>query len=136
MSAVGRGTVVFAKVGGQSMAKTGKTITRVDLYNAVYQEVGLSRAESSAFVELVLKEVTDCLANGEALKLSSFGSFIVRKKGQRIGRNPKNGVEVSISPRRVLAFKPSAILKRRINSNTSDRNALSLEESHPSVLAD
>jgi nucleoid DNA-binding protein len=70
-------------------------------------------------------EVTDCLAKGEALKLSSFGSFIVRKKGQRLGRNPKNGIEVSISPRRVLVFEPSAILKRRINSDTSDRNALS-----------
>jgi integration host factor subunit alpha len=122
-------------LGAQAMAKTGKTITRVDLYHAVYQEVGLSRAELSAFVELVLKEITDCLAKGEALKLSSFGSFIVRKKGQRIGRNPKNGVEVPISPRRVIVFKPSAILKQRINSNTSDRK-LSLEESHPSVLAD
>ena len=118
------------------MAKTGKALTRVDLYNAVYQEVRLSRAESSAFVELVLKEITDCLAKGEALKLSSFGSFIVRKKGQRIGRNPKNGIEVPISPRRVIVFKPSCILKQRINSNTSDSNALSLEESHPSVLAD
>ena len=118
------------------MAKTGKTITRVDLYSAVYQKVGLSRAESSAFVELVLKEITDCLANGEALKLSSFGSFIVRKKGQRTGRNPKNGVEVPISPRRVIVFKSSAVLKRRISSNTSDRSALSFEDSHPSVLAD
>jgi integration host factor subunit alpha len=118
------------------MAKTGKTITRVDLYNAVHQEVGLSRAESSAVVELVLKEVTDCLAKGEALKLSSFGSFIVRKKGQRIGRNPKNGIEVPISPHRVLVFKPSAILKQRINSNTFRQHALSLEESHRSVLAD
>jgi integration host factor subunit alpha len=100
-----------------------------------FTEVGLSRAESSGFVELVLKEITDCLVKGEALKLSSFGSFIVRKKGQRIGRNPKNGIEVPISPRRVIVFKSSAILKRRISSNTSDRSALSLEESHPSVLA-
>jgi integration host factor subunit alpha len=117
------------------MTKPVKTLTRVDLYNAVYQKVGLSRTESSAFVELVLKEITDCLANGETLKLSSFGSFVVRKKGQRIGRNPKNGIEVAISPRRVIVFKPSAILKQRINSKISDNSSLSLEESRPSVPA-
>jgi integration host factor subunit alpha len=78
--------------------------------------VGLSRTESSAFVELVLKEITDCLEKGETVKLSSFGSFMVRKKGQRIGRNPKTGTEVPISPRRVMVFKPSAILKQRINA--------------------
>src|SRR3974377_684862 len=73
---------------GQAMSGTGKTVTRVDLWEAVYQKVGLSRTESSAFVELVLKEITDCLEKGETVKLSSFGSFMVRKKGQRIGRNP------------------------------------------------
>ena len=97
------------------MTGTGKTVTRVDLCEAVYQKVGLSRTESSAFVELVLKEITDCLEKGETVKLSSFGSFMVRKKGQRIGRNPKTGTEVPISPRRVMVFKPSAILKQRIN---------------------
>jgi len=86
---------------------------------AVYQKVGLSRTESSAFVELVLKEITDCLEKGETVKLSSFGSFMVRKKGQRIGRNPKTGTEVPISPRRVMVFKPSAILKQRINGHSS-----------------
>ncbi len=80
-----------------------------------YQKVGLSRTESAAFVELVLKEITDCLERGETVKLSSFGSFVVRKKGERIGRNPKTGTEVPISPRRVMVFKPSAILKQRIN---------------------
>jgi integration host factor subunit alpha len=93
----------------------GKTITRADLSEAVYQKVGLSRTESAALVELVLQEVTDCLERGETVKLSSFGSFVVRKKGQRIGRNPKTGKEVPISPRRVMVFKPSAILKQRIN---------------------
>ena len=93
------------------MTGTGKTVTRVDLCEAVYQKVGLSRTESSAFVELVLKEITDCLEKGETVKLSSFGSFMVRKKGQRIGRNPKTGTEVPISPRRVMVFKPSAILE-------------------------
>lgn len=94
---------------------TGKTVTRVDLSEAVYSKVGLSRTESAAFVELVLKEITDCLERGETVKLSSFGSFVVRHKGERIGRNPKTGTEVPISPRRVMVFKPSAILKQRIN---------------------
>src|SRR5881409_1717543 len=78
---------------------TGKTVTLADLCEAVYQKVGLSRTESSTLVELVLKEITDCLERGETVKLSSFGSFVVRKKGQRIGRNPKTGKEVPISPR-------------------------------------
>jgi integration host factor subunit alpha len=104
------------------MTGTGKTVTRVDLCEAVYQKVGLSRTESSAFVELVLKEITDCLEKGETVKLSSFGSFMVRKKGQRIGRNPKTGTEVPISPRRVMVFKPSAILKQRINGHSPAAN--------------
>src|SRR5713101_1266307 len=87
---------------------TEKTVTRADLCEAVYQKVGLSRTESAALVELVLKEITDCLERGETVKLSSFGSFVVRKKGQRIGRNPKTGTEVPISPRRVMVFKPTA----------------------------
>jgi integration host factor subunit alpha len=98
---------------------TVRTITRVDLYAAVYEKVGLSRSESSAIVESVLKEITDTLAKGETVKLSSFGSFMVRKKGQRIGRNPKTGTEATISPRRVVAFKPSAILKQQINAKQS-----------------
>jgi integration host factor subunit alpha len=92
----------------------GKTITRVDLYAAVYDKVGLSRSASLALVESVLKEITDALAKGETVKLSTFGSFIVRKKGQRIGRNPKTGTEVPISPRRVIVFKPSTILKQQV----------------------
>ena len=98
-------------------AVSGKTITRADLCEAVYQKLGLSRTESAALVELVLQEITDCLERGETVKLSSFGSFVVRKKGQRIGRNPKTGKEVPISPRRVMVFKPSAILKQRINAD-------------------
>ena len=101
-------------------AMTGKTVTRADLCEAVYQKVGLSRTESAALVELVLKEITDCLERGETVKLSSFGSFVVRKKGQRIGRNPKTGKEVPISPRRVMVFKPSAILKQRINNGAAE----------------
>jgi integration host factor subunit alpha len=97
---------------------TGKTIKRADLCNAVYQKVGLSRAESATLLELVLKEITDCLERGETVKLSSFGSFVVRKKRQRMGRNPKTGKAVPILPRRVLVFKASDTLKRRINPPT------------------
>lgn len=93
----------------------GQTITRADLCEAVYQKLGLSRAESSDLVEAVLREISDTLAKGETVKLSSFGSFVVRKKGERIGRNPKTGVEVPITPRQVLVFKPSNVMKARIN---------------------
>ena len=93
----------------------GRTVTRADLSEAVYQKVGLSRTESAALVELVLDELCDCLAQGESVKLSSFGSFVVREKGERVGRNPKTGIEVPIEPRRVMVFKPSNVLKARIN---------------------
>jgi integration host factor subunit alpha len=94
---------------------TGRTITRADLSEAVYSRLGLSRAESAELVELVLSEIGDTLAKGETVKLSSFGSFVVREKGERVGRNPKTGVEVPITPRRVLVFKPSNVMKQRIN---------------------
>ena len=94
----------------------GNTITRAHLSEAVYQEVGLSRNESADLVELVLEEVTDALARGEMVKISSFGSFSVRRKGQRVGRNPKTGEEVPILPRQVLVFRPSHVLKNRIKS--------------------
>jgi len=94
---------------------TTKTVTRADLSEAVYQKVGLSRTESAALVETVLDEIADTLEKGEVVKLSSFGSFVVRGKGQRVGRNPKSGQEVPIPPRKVLVFKPSNILKGRIN---------------------
>ena len=93
-----------------------KTITRAELSEAVYQRIGLSRMDSSELVELVLREISDTLAAGETVKLSSFGSFLVRDKGARVGRNPKTGIEVPIEPRHVLSFKPSNILKQRINS--------------------
>ena len=91
-----------------------RTVTRADLVEAVYQKVGLSRAESSGLVEMVLGELSDTIARGETVKLSSFGSFVVRAKGERIGRNPKTGVEVPITPRRVLTFKPSNILRAQV----------------------
>jgi integration host factor subunit alpha len=97
------------------MTKAGRALTRVELYDAVYRKVALSRSESSALVELVLKKIADTVASGQTVKLSSFGTFAVRKKGQRIGRNPKTGVSVPITPRRVVVFKASTIMKKRIN---------------------
>ncbi|MCZ6590951.1 MAG: integration host factor subunit alpha [Alphaproteobacteria bacterium] len=96
----------------------GMTVTRSDLTEAVYQEVGLSRNESAQLVESVLREIVDTLAQGEAVKLSSFGTFSVVNKAQRIGRNPKTGEEVPILPRRVLVFRASHVLKDRINTTT------------------
>ena len=93
----------------------GKTVTRSDLSEAVYQTVGLSRTESADLVELFIDEICACIVRGESVKVSSFGSFIIRSKGQRVGRNPKTGEEVPISPRRVMVFKPSNVLKQRIN---------------------
>lgn len=96
-------------------AESGYTVTRADLANAVYREVGLSRAESAEFVHIFFEEICQAAERGETIKLSSFGSFVVRSKKQRIGRNPKTGVEVPISPRRVMVFKPSNVLKTRVN---------------------
>jgi integration host factor subunit alpha len=93
-----------------------ETVTRAQLSEAVYQEVGLSRNESAALVETVLDEIADALARGETVKISSFGSFGVRQKGQRIGRNPKTGDEVPIEPRHVLVFRASHVLKDQINT--------------------
>jgi integration host factor subunit alpha len=95
---------------------TEKTITRAQLSEAVYQEVGLSRNESADLLEAVLTEISGALSRGETVKISSFGSFSVRGKGQRVGRNPKTGEEVPILPRRVLVFRPSQLLKKRIGS--------------------
>ena len=121
---------------------SGKTVTRADLYQAIYQKIGLSRTQSATLVELVLKEITDCLERGETVKLSSFGLFVVRKKGQRMGRNPKTGEEAPISPRRVVVFKPSEVLKQRINAprsqghlNESWKDSASLFEEDGRVLA-
>ena len=94
---------------------TGRTITRADLCEAVYKKVGLSRAESAELVEMLIDEVVETLERGENVKLSGFGSFMLRDKGQRIGRNPKTGVEVPIAPRRVMVFKPSPVMKTRMN---------------------
>ncbi len=99
-----------------------RTVTRADLSEAVYQEVGLSRNESADLVESVLNEISDALVRGEMGKLSSFGGFAVRQNGERVGRNPETGEEVPILPRRVLVFRASHVLKNRINSALSRSN--------------
>ena len=98
----------------------GKTVTRAELSEAVYQKVGVSRAEAAKLVEQVLGEICDSLTTGETLKLSGFGTFTVRSKGERVGRNPKTGVEVPIEQRKVTVFKPSNVLKAHINGEDSD----------------
>ena len=91
-----------------------RTMTRAQLGESIYQEVGLSRNESAELLEMVLGEISSALAASETVKISSFGSFSVREKGERIGRNPKTGDEVPILPRKVLVFRPSQLLKARI----------------------
>lgn len=91
------------------------TVTRAHLAESVYQEVGLSRNDSAQFVDVILEEVSKALVSGDMVKLSSFGSFQVRSKAQRIGRNPKTGEEVPILPRRVLVFRASHVLKDKVN---------------------
>lgn len=93
---------------------TGRTVTRADLAEAVFRRVGLSRTESALLVEMVIDEVCETIARGETVKLSSFATFQVREKNERIGRNPKTGEEVPILPRRVVSFKASNVLKDRI----------------------
>ncbi|MFN4271543.1 MAG: integration host factor subunit alpha [Aliihoeflea sp.] len=106
----------------------GKTITRADLAEAVYKKVGLSRTESAQLVEMVLEEICEAIVRGETVKLSSFATFQVRSKNERVGRNPKTGQEVPILPRRVMTFKASNVLKRRILRNHQAKTA-KVEES-------
>ena len=98
----------------------GRTVTRAQLAEAVYQQVGLSRSESAELVDSILDEVGDALVNEGEVKISSFGTFIVRQKGERIGRNPKTGEEVPILPRKVLVFRASQVLKSRINGESGE----------------
>ncbi len=95
------------------MSEVG-TLTRADLADSVHRAIGLSRAESASLVESILAGMCDALSDGENVKISGFGSFILRDKGERIGRNPKTGVEVPIAPRRVLTFRASQSMRERI----------------------
>jgi integration host factor subunit alpha len=92
----------------------GGTLTRADLSDSIHAKLGLSRAESSSFVERVLYYMCHALSEGQNVKISGFGSFILRDKGERVGRNPKTGVEVPIAPRRVMTFRASQIMRDRI----------------------
>jgi integration host factor subunit alpha len=105
--------VITASFSGYRMADAG-TLTRADLAEALHREVGLSRADSSGLVEAILRHLCEALARGENVKISGFGSFILRDKGERIGRNPKTGIEVAIAPRRVLTFRASQMVRERI----------------------
>jgi integration host factor subunit alpha len=111
------------------------TVTRADLAEAVYQEVGLSRNDSATLVETVLGEIVDALTQGQTVKISSFGSFSVRQKGQRVGRNPKTGEEVPILPRRVLVFRASHVLKNRINRSMTKAQAAAAPSAAPAATA-
>jgi len=95
------------------MTKTG-TLTRADLAESLHQEVGLSRSDSAEVVEQILVEMCEALSRGENVKISGFGTFVLRDKGERIGRNPKTGIEVPIAPRRVLTFRASQMMRDRI----------------------
>ena len=95
------------------MASAG-TLTRADLADAMHREVGLSRTDSSKIVEQILEHMCQALSHGENVKISGFGTFVLRDKGERVGRNPKTGVEVPIEPRRVLTFRASQMMRERI----------------------
>lgn len=112
-----RGTVTPHE--GNIMAD--KTLTRMDLSEAVFRNVGLSRNESATLVSQVLQHVSDALVNDEQVKVSGFGTFSTRNKNARVGRNPKTGEEAPIPPRRVLTFRPSHLMKDRIASENSPR---------------
>jgi len=103
----------MADAGNIRRPDTG-TLTRADLADVVHQEIGLSRSESANIVERILYHMCHSLSEGQNVKISGFGSFILRDKGERIGRNPKTGIEVPIAPRRVLTFRASQIMRERI----------------------
>ena len=94
-----------------------KTLTRQDISEALYREIGLSKHESALMLESVLEQISKALIYGENVKLSSFGTFYSRQKRERIGRNPKTGVTATINARRVVSFKPSKLMKERINNS-------------------
>lgn len=108
-------TVIAPEKGGEDARR--RTLTRSDLAEALFRRIGLSRLESAQLVEMVIDEISDAILRGENVKLSSFGTFLQRSKRERIGRNPKTGVEATITPRKVLIFKASHIMRERINGD-------------------
>ena len=113
----------------------GKTVTRADLSEAVYQEVGLSRNESAELVEAVLNEIADHLVKGNSVKISSFGSFSVRQKGSRMRRNPKTGTRVEVPAKRIPYFKPSKELKDLVNDEEHAGSPAPASEPGPAPTA-
>lgn len=103
------------------------TITRADLTDAVYRSLGISRNESAQFVERILEEISVSLERGDSVKISSFGTFTVREKNERVGRNPKTGEEVPITARRVISFRASHVLKDQINAALKAKNPAAAE---------
>ncbi|MCC3247358.1 integration host factor subunit alpha [Methylocystis sp. WRRC1] len=120
-----------AKPNGSKIEGTGspaKTVTRADLADAIHKRLGLPRADSANYVEMVLEEIFDRIVSREDVKLSSFGAFLVRSKKERLGRNPKTGAGAKITARLVVTFKPSNILRSRINGGRSVGNGHDEEE--------
>ena len=111
----------------------GKTVTRAHLSEALYDEVGLSQHECAELLETVLREILDSLAEGGSVKISGFGSFSIRQKGERIGRNPKSGEEAPILPRRVVVFRASHGLKNQINSALTETTVGETVESETAI---
>ncbi|WP_409433908.1 integration host factor subunit alpha [Litorimonas sp. RW-G-Af-16] len=103
------------------MSNNSGTVTRADLAESVYREIGLSRSESAALVESLIGHISEALQKGDHVKLAGFGTFSLRDKKERMGRNPKTGEDVPITPRRVLVFKPSQVLKERVDSALSKK---------------
>jgi integration host factor subunit alpha len=106
---------------------TDGTLTRADLTDAVHNALGISRNESSEYIERILEEISGALESGETVKISSFGTFSVRKKKLRMGRNPKTGEEVPITPRRVVTFRASHVLKDQINASLAGKSVAAAE---------
>ena len=102
------------------MADEKSTVTKADIVENVYQKIGFSKKEASELVEMVFDQLKNTLCDGEKVKISGFGNFVVREKKERVGRNPKTGVEVPITPRTVLTFHTSNILKAKINGGNAD----------------
>ena len=101
-----------------------RTITRAELSESIHKNVGLSRNDSSDLLEMVLNEISTSLSNGESVKIASFGSFSVRQKKERLGRNPKTGEEVPITPRKVLTFRPSQMLRAKVRGDNSKKHPI------------
>lgn len=100
---------------GSNFGDARSTMTKADIVEKVYQKIGFSKKEASELVELVFSSLKDVLQNGDKVKISGFGNFVVREKNERVGRNPQTGEQIKISARRVLTFRPSQVLKAMLN---------------------